>query len=191
MKLTRNGSTVVISGPFDADEHHLPAGRFQRLGIEASVGPVTEEEPVDIDDRSLVARYRNLKIQRLEKAVTKAGPDVVIRNIGKGRIIWSPLPLESADNIEPAVALYQFALRAAKVSSPCSLSTGTPSVAVLPLVFKNAVLYTFVSETDHDVATTLTHRASGTKINVTVPAQRTVLLFVERKTGRVLARSGS
>jgi len=188
LKFAREGSTVVISGPFDADEHRLPIDRSARLGIKASVRPVTEEEPVDIGGRTVVARYRNLKIQRLEKSILDAGAQVVVRNIGKGRIIWSPLPLESADNIEPTVAFYQFALRAANVSSPCSCSTGTPSIAVLPLVFKNAVLYTFISETDRDVATTLTHRASGTTINVTVPAQRTVLLFVERATGRIIDR---
>ena len=191
LKLAREGSTVVISGPFDADEHRLPIDRSARLGIKASIRPVMEEEPVDIGGRSLVARYRNLKIQRLEKSVPDAGAKVIVRNTGRGQIVWSPLPLESADNIEPTVAFYQFAMHAAKVTSPCSLSTGAPSIAVLPLVFNNAVLYTFISETDQDVATTLTHRESGTTINVTIPAQRTLLIFVDRKTGKVLATSDS
>ena len=107
--------------------------------------------------------------------------------LGAGRIIWSPLPLEVGDSIEPVAAFYRSALMQAGISPGFRLVPDTPALLVLPSVFENAVLYTLVSEVDRDIPVTLVHRDSRSRFMLTVPAERTALFLVNRKSGRLIA----
>jgi hypothetical protein len=55
-------------------------------------------------------------------------------------------------------------------------------------MFEESIMITCVSESDLDINTMLTIRESGASIAVTVPAQRSVVLFVNRKTGAIESR---
>jgi hypothetical protein len=107
---------------------------------------------------------------------------------GKGTILWSPLPVENADNIEPTVAWYQFGLSRAGVQPLVSAEPRIPGVLVLPTLFEESAMITFVSETDRDVTLSVKLRESGGSVTVTVPAQRTLILFVNRKSGTIESR---
>jgi hypothetical protein len=50
------------------------------------------------------------------------------------------------------------------------------------------VLYTLVSECDRDTEVKWTHRESETSVNINVRAQRSALVFVDRKSGTILAQ---
>jgi len=186
--LVKGGSTLLLSGPIDSDEHLLPVERLRTLGIEASPKPIAQEEPLIIDGKESSLSYRNLKFQRLEKNVAGPKPEVLSRIHGKGSILWSPLPVENADNIEPTVAWYEFGLRKAGVQPAVSVDPHPPGLLVLPTVFEGSLMITCVSESDHDINTMLKLRESGASIMLTVPAQRTVILFADRKTGAIESR---
>lgn len=192
MKLVDQGSTLVVSGAVDADEHWLAVRRMKEFGVEAASRPVTQEEFLMIDGHEYGVSYRGDKIQRIEKTVVeKAGaPSVMTFPRGRGSIIWSPLPLEVADVVEPIAALYRFALRQANVSPVYSVDRQDPSVLILPSVFAEAILYTFVSESDRDTALIFTDNGSKARLNVTVPAQRTAALFIDRSDGKILSKLG-
>ena len=113
---------------------------------------------------------------------------VLTVNHGKGTILWSPLPVENSDNVEPTVAWYEFGLTNAGIQPPVSVEPRTPGLLVLPTTFEESVMVTCVSETDRDVTTSLKLRESGTLITVTVQAQRTVIFFVNRKNGAIESR---
>ena len=104
-------------------------------------------------------------------------------------MVYAALPFELADNIEPTVALYQFALKQAMVQPPFSIGTPEPGVLVRPLVFKDAILYSVISETDCDKELSFTDSATGKGLKVKVPAQRGVM-FLLGGDGRVLAQYG-
>jgi hypothetical protein len=84
-------------------------------------------------------------------------------------------------------AFYKFALSATRISPIFAVTPQTPAVLVLPSLFRDVVLYTFVSETDHDTRMQVTHLESRTPISVSVPAQRTAMVLLDRKTGKILA----
>ena len=184
------GATVVISGPFDADEHWLPvASRYSGIfNLTAETSPVSESELIMIGNREYLVRYEGEKIQRVEKALVKArGPArVIVQPHGAGRFVWSPLPLEAGNSIDALVAFYRFALAQANVSSSFSLAPDTPSLLVLPSIFEKHALYTLVSENSRDSSVTLRHPRMTRRLVVTVPAGRTTFVLLDRLTGKLI-----
>ncbi len=131
-------------------------------------------------------------MQRVEKAVVRGATSPVrplIRAVGAGRIVWSPLPLEVGDSMTALAAFYRLALTQARVAARFTALPRTPAVLVLPAVFRDVVLYTFVSEMHGDTRMQITDRETGARFSVVVPAERTALVLVDREDcGSVLAR---
>jgi hypothetical protein len=190
LALTRKGSTVLISGPIDNDDHWLPVNRSGGFGIASESRPVSQAEFISIDGTEYRLAYRGDKLQRLEKAVDgKPGlQKVLMISMSAGKMIWSPLPVELSEEIEPTAALYTYALTQAGCSPVFSLMRKDPSVLVIATVYASTVLYTFVSENDRDTKIELTDGESGAQISVDVAAQRTNMLFIDRKDGRIISR---
>ena len=192
LKLVDAGSTLVFSGVIEADEHWLAVPRMNELGVEVSVGPIAQEERLSIEGTEYRVSYRGDKLQRIEKAIVDRMkiPSVMTLPHGKGSILWSPLPLEVSDLIDPTVALYNFALRTANVSPVFAVEKADPSILILPTLFADSIMYTFVSECDRDMNVVVSDTQTKAELNVDVPAQRTAVLFLDRRTGKVLAKLG-
>ena len=130
-------------------------------------------------------------MQRIEKAVIQP-PEPSARPIslihGAGRITWSTLPLELGDSMNAIVAFYKHALVQAQVKPIFTALPQTPAVLILPSVFRDVVLYTFVSETARDTRMQVTDLESRARFNVLVPAERTAMVLLERRTGKVIGR---
>ncbi|HXC69074.1 MAG TPA: beta-galactosidase, partial [Pyrinomonadaceae bacterium] len=179
----RGGGTVAISGPIDEDDHWLPVERSNLFGAKARTLPIAETEAITIGAREYVVRYDGEKMQRIEKAVIARSPvRVIVQPYGLGRVVWSPLPLEVGDSMTAIAAFYRLALSLARVAPVFTATPTTPAVLILPLVFRDVVLYTFISEIDRDVRLTVTHLETRERFNVVVPATRTKMMLVDRKT---------
>ena len=121
-------------------------------------------------------------MQRLEKALPSRTPGgALVQPYGLGRVVWSPLPLELGDSMSAIAAFYRYALKLANVRPTFIASPHPPSVLILPSVFRDVVLYTFVSEAARDTRVTVTHIETGKRFNVLVPAGRTAMMFIDRK----------
>ena len=131
-------------------------------------------------------------MQRLEKAVDQSSPGQPVHPnnmpYDTGQLVWSPLPLELGDSMDALVAFYNLALSTAGISPVFTATPRTPAVLILPSLFRDVVLYTFVSETDRDTQLQVTHLESRTSFPVSVPAQRTAMVLLERKTGKIIGR---
>ena len=178
----RRGATVAISGPIDTDDHWLPVKRSSLFGSPAQTVPIAESEVITIGARQFSVRYEGDKMQRIEKAVMKGSPArAIVQPYGLGRVVWSTLPLELGDSMVAIVAFYRQALALGRVAPIFTATPRTPEVLVLPSVFCDVVLYTFVSEASHDVRMTVTHLETRHRFNVMVPAGRTAMVFVDRR----------
>ncbi len=184
------GATIVISGVVDADEHWLSneSRSVGLFGVAAETASVSASESILIGTAEHFVRYEGEKIQRIEKAVMKAkGPSrVLVQPHGAGRFVWSPLPLEAGNSMDPVIAFYQFALGQANLAPAFTVSPDNPSILVLPSIFEKHALYTFVSETDRDTSLTLNDHETRTPIPVTIPAGRATLLLLDRTTGTLI-----
>ena len=189
MNAVEQGSTLLISGTVDFDEYWLPVQRSARWGFDARNEPVAEEEEVAIDGKLCGVSFRGDKMHRLRKAVVDRAASIKIIRSGTGSIFWSPVPLELSDLVEPTVAFYALGLKASGVEPVFTREIADPSVVVLSQVYREAVLSTLVSEGAVDKSVRLIHRESNAPIEVVVPAQRAAVMFVDRKSGRVLGKT--
>ena len=178
------GATVAISGPFYEDEHWLPVREFAQTYI--TVEPVRQSEWINIAGRQHHVRYEGEKMQRLEKVVFARDVPLVVRQ-GSGAIVWSHLPLELGDSMTALAEFYRLALAQARVTPVFNAVAQNPAILILPSVFRDVVLYTFVSESNNATRLAVTHLESRTQFTVMVPTQRTAMVLIDRKTGRVLA----
>ncbi|HEY0726915.1 MAG TPA: hypothetical protein VGD38_02525, partial [Pyrinomonadaceae bacterium] len=96
----------------------------------------------------------------------------------------SPLPLELGSSMEALVAFYRSAMAKAGVAPIFTATPHTPAVLVLPSVFRDVVLYTFVSETNKDTTMQVTDLQTRARFSVTVPAGRTAMVMIDRRTGK-------
>jgi hypothetical protein len=183
------GTTLLVTGPFDDDEHWIGTGRLAEIGLPAAVRPVMPEEHLALDGVSHVLRYRGEKMHRIDTGVT--GPSgtpggVSSIRVGSGQILWASLPVELADEIEPTAALYRFAMEASGVK-PAITTSADPSVLIHPAIYNGAVLYTLLSETGVGGMVTFTHKAAGVTVSSNLRAGGASLVLVDRKSGNVLA----
>ena len=178
----RHGATVAISGPIDTDDHWLPVKRSNLFGSLAETEPIAESEIITIGARAFSVRFEGDKFQRIEKAVVKGSSSrLIVQPYGLGRAVWSPLPLEVGDSMTAIAAFYRHALALARVAPVFTATPRTPDVLTLPSVFRDVVLYTFISEASRDIRLAVMHLETKHKFNVVVPAGRTAMVFVDRK----------
>jgi hypothetical protein len=178
------GATIAISGPFYEDEHWLPVREFAQTYL--TVEPVGQSESINIGGQKHTVRYESEKMQRIEKVVFARDVPLVVRQ-GSGSIVWSHLPLELGDSMTALAEFYRQALTQARVAPVFSAVPNTPAILILPSVFRDVVLYTFVSESNNTTRIAVTHLESRSQFTVLVPARRTAMVLIDRKTGRVLA----
>ncbi len=176
----KRGATLAISGPLNADSHGLPA--YRSFYSSTPVVPVASSENIMIGGQNFLVRYEGEKLQRLEKALVREGnstAQTLVLN-DPHRVVWCPLPLELGDSMTALTAFYRFALKVANVKPAFTASPHTPSVLILPSVFRDVVLYTFVSEASRDVQLTVTHLETKKRFTVLVPAGRTAMVWMNR-----------
>ena len=189
----RNGATVAISGPIDADEYWLPVERSKLFERGAELVSVAQTEAITIDGKEHLTRFDGEEMQRIEKAVVQAQGPVkpLTHSIGAGKIVWSPIPLELGDSWSAVVAFYKLALAEANIEPIFTASPLTPAVLILPAVFRDVVLYTLVSESDRDTEMEVTHLETKTRFTASVLAGRTAMVLIDRRRGTVIGTKAS
>jgi hypothetical protein len=165
LERVKQGATVAISGTTDENEHL----------------PVAQTEAVAISGKNYLVRFEGEKIQRIEKPNSKN--QVWLKKLGTGKLIRCPLPLELGDSMEAVVAFYRFAMAQAQVTPRFNAMPPAPAVLVLPSVFRDVVLYTFVSEWDRDATMAVTDLETRKRFSVSVPAGRTAMILIDRRHG--------
>ena len=89
-------------------------------------------------------------------------------------------------SLDALVTFYRMAMARARVAPIFTVTPKTPAVLVLPSVFRDVVLYTFVSETNRDTKMQVTDLSSKRRFSVLVPAGRTAMVIIDRRSGAVL-----
>jgi hypothetical protein len=182
------GTMLLVTGPFDDDEHWIPSGRMNALGLAPSVRPVMPEESLVVDGVRFALRYRGEQMHRVETASQgdDTGGGVATLPVGGGRLMWSPAPVELAEDIEPTAVLYQAAIRAAGLAPAIQSSAGS-GVLVYPARYRDSALYTLLSERQGDSRVTFADAAVGVSLTVALRGGGASIVLVNRATRQVIA----
>jgi hypothetical protein len=189
------GGCLLVSGPVARDEHWHFVDRTSPLNLQAALVPLAlrlsamrlpgQTQPMDVSYPPQV-QQSPLELLRFKDG---AGLEQIAH--GKGRILWASDPVEFAENYEPAAALYEYALGVAGVA-PAYLQIHplSPGVLAFPTVLKDAVLYSFSSESMDDREVDIKDRITGANLHFNLAAQRGAVVLLDRATGKVLASYG-
>jgi hypothetical protein len=175
VKLAEKGSTVIASGFFEEDEHFRPAVRVGEMFGFSRSRPVNRREAGAV--------FSGDKLQRIERADT--ADDVRTQILGKGKIVWHPVPLENGDSTGPIAGFYGSALPA-QLNPYLPTGADLDDVLVRVTKFESALLYTFVNETGRDRKVFRTD--AGNEFEDEIEAGRANMFFVDKRTGKLLSK---
>ena len=141
------GATVLISGPFDGDAHLHSTGRQKEIGLAYKTAPLlTRENLLKWGEGKALLSYGGERTTFLDCAVLPDGGAWAEKALGKGKILFSALPMELNDNLAAVGDVYRYALKAAGVAPTYSTSLQDPGILICPTRFPRATLYVLTSE---------------------------------------------
>ncbi|MGP8251324.1 MAG: beta-galactosidase [Terracidiphilus sp.] len=144
-----DGAVLLVTGPFDGDAHMHPTGRQSAIGLDYQTVPLTERDQLmrfPGGDEKLV--FSGSKTTYLNRAVLSDGTSWGEISLGRGKILFAPLPIELNDNLAAVGDVYRYALNAAGVSPVYSTSISDPGILICPTLYPDATLYVVTSETN-------------------------------------------
>jgi len=190
-KYTTNGGTLLITGPFERDEHWLHMDRLNTLGLAASTVTLDAEiVEMELHGLTLTLGFNAHAQGALEALHFADGNGLLSVRVGKGWMHFVSYPVELSRNISAVVSLYRWALLRATVVSAFNVIGNSSGVTLYAKPFRDATLYLAYSETDQPREFDITDRRSSANLHINLGAQRSVLVLVDAKSGKELARYG-
>jgi hypothetical protein len=182
----RAGATLLISGPFNESPHLHPTHRA------ASVGLGYKNVPLELRNQSFTFPggtvplvYAGDTTTILGRAELPGHQDWKEVPLGKGRILFSALPLELNTRLGSVAKVYAYALRTAGVTPEYTTTVTDPGLLICPTLLPQATLYVLTSETNQTHIEFRDAR-SGATFTGTLPPGRAALLLVGTN-GKLLA----
>ncbi len=175
----------------ERDPHWRRTHRLQTHGLEAEPEPMTYRQVyVRLGDRRVPAAFDGEK-QRYLEALRFANGDT-FRSVrwGQGRLFLASYPVELAEGLEAATAVYRSVLQRSGVEPPFAGRLPAAGVLVRPIFFADAILYLFLSESSQAEEIDLRDKETGAELHFRLPAQRARLVLLDRETGARLAAYG-
>ncbi|MGD0619390.1 MAG: beta-galactosidase [Bryobacteraceae bacterium] len=180
------GATLLVSGRFDEDSHFHATGRQSKIGLDYEAGPLTiRENVVKWPDGEARLTYSGEKTTYPDRASLPNGATWTEKQLGKGRILFEPLPLELNDNVQAIGDIYRYAAKTAGVVPDYSTDLRDPGILICPTRFPHATLYVLTSESGRAEAS-FRDAASGKVITGQVQPGHAALLLIGED-GAILA----
>jgi hypothetical protein len=174
----RNGAVLLISGPFAGDEHLHPTARADEAGIPYELVPLHERETeFHSPAGEALLSYSGQKTTVLNRALLADGKEWTEKPLGKGKILFSALPLELNSNLAAVGAVYRYALQAAGVEPIYTTTLDDPGLLICPTLYPKATLYVLTSESNR-TAVSFTDRRSGKTFTGTLLSGHAATLLV-------------
>jgi hypothetical protein len=145
----KEGAVLLVTGPFDGDAHMHPTGRQSAVGFDYQIAPLTVRDELmrfPGGDEKLV--FSGSKTTFLNRAVLSDGGQWAEKSVGRGKILFSPFPIELNDNLAAVGDVYRYALKAAGVTPVYSTNLTDPGILICPTQYPDATLYVITSESN-------------------------------------------
>ncbi len=183
----RAGAVLLVTGSWNSDPHLHPTDRAQAAGLPYTLAPLQQlREQLTLPDGPLPLVYDALETTVLDKAVLPGGATWAEAPLGRGRILFSALPVELNSNLDSVARVYAAALAQAKVEPTYTTDVRDPGILICPTRLAHATLYVLTSETATEPVR-FTDRRSGKAFAGILEAGRAALLLV-REDGALLAK---
>jgi hypothetical protein len=187
MSKVKAGATLLISGRIDADEHWKTVPqRLRDWNVKySSASLITRDVLVKWSGGSSQLSYSGEKTTYAERGVLNNSQTFLDFSLGKGRILYSPFPLEMSDQLDEVGRVYKFAMKRAGVNSVYETSCEDPGILICPTQLPDATLYVFTSESAGTEPIEFKDKMSGKNFRINLAPGRAALLLI-RENGSVV-----
>ena len=182
--LAQHAITVLLTGPATLDRYFNTCQRAPFS--QADIRNLSREETLQIGEQEYRASFIGEAIARLDSGCDAAGNAERIEHfsLGKGQIIWCPLPLELNANPDTLSALYQYALNAANIQPAWQWQGKSPAgVFMQQQQFAAHSLWIAVNESSREHA--LHWQAGAHRYRTTLAAGRALMWLTDQQ-GKVV-----
>ncbi|WP_163580817.1 alpha-amylase family protein [Gracilibacillus saliphilus] len=182
----KNGATLLWTGPLGLDEYWEHSQKLTEQLGDYQLSNVVREEVLTIDGIDYPVSFGDRRIGEVNKEIAGKNTNLVEIAMGKGTLLWSPLPVELNERTNVLIALYQKALGGAGVEAELEWLEGgdLPGIYGRKLTFRDGYLYTFVSEYAVDSLVKIKDPATGKVFQFMLEKERSIL-FATDKQGRI------
>lgn len=190
----RTGAVLLVTGALGLNSYWQPAERLGAILGTRELSNVRREERMQLGGRAFAVSYGQRRIAELVKEIqvqdvsgahqpAESGDPVIDVPLGKGRLIWCPLPLELNERDEPIAALYRYAVEQTGISAGLEWVSGgdLPGVYGRKLDFAEGALYIFVSEYAWDADIEVRDPQAGASFSFLLEKERSVLFAVDKQ----------
>lgn len=186
------GGVLLFTGPLGLDAYWKPTDRLSKVTGHRRLVNVQREEELLLQGQTYPVSFGQKRIGEVSAEVALgwegAASEAAVFEIGKGKLLWCPLPVELGDRSEPVAALYAEAVALAGVAGNLRWLEGgqLPGVYGSLQRFAEGYLFTFVSEYGRDAAVEVENRVNGVRYRFNLDRGRSVLFATDEK-GNVTA----
>ncbi len=129
----KDGSTLLVSGPFDLDEHFHPTDMQDKIGLPYKNVPLTiRDNGLDWPNGNLYLSYPGDTTTYLSRAVLPNDKSWAAVSWGKGKVLFSAFPLELNSNLQAVGDVYRYALKLAGVSPAYRTAIRDAGILICP-----------------------------------------------------------
>jgi hypothetical protein len=182
----KEGAVLLVTGPFDGDAHLHSTSRAEAVGIPMRTEALALRDQLmrfpGGDEQLTFSRSKTIF---LSQASLPDGADWAEKPLGRGRILFSTLPLELNDNLGAVGDVYRYALKLAGVAPVYTTELKDPGVLICPTRFPDATLYVITSESNQRQVNFADAR-SGKIFAGTLPNGQAAILLVGKE-GRLIS----
>ena len=176
----RDGAALLISGPFADDPHLHPTDRGENIGLGYRRVPLElRDQIVRWADPPVTLSYSGMKTTALSQAELADGKDWAEKPLGKGKVLFFPLPLELNDRLDSVAAVYAYALKAAGIEPVYTTTLQNPGILICPTLLPHATLYALASETNETQVSFRDARSGKSFLGELQPGRAALLLVGE------------
>lgn len=143
------GAVLLVTGPFNGDSHLHGTDRGLSIGLNYQTEPLTlRDQKITFPGGAEELIFSGDKTTILSQALFADGDDWIEKPLGKGRILFSALPIELNDNLKAVGDVYSYALKSAGVTPVYSTTLSDPGIMICPTLYPDATLYVLTSESN-------------------------------------------
>jgi hypothetical protein len=179
MSKVRAGATLLLSGRIDEDEHFrsVPSRTADWAPDYRSTPLTTRENVLNLPGGAVRLSYSGEKTTYAERGLLPGGAYLEAR-LGQGRILYSALPLELADQLDSIGKVYRYAAGIAGVSPAYKTEIADPGILICPTRLADATLYVVLSESSATEKVAFEDEASHKQIETKLEPGRAALLLI-------------
>ncbi|HQQ00393.1 MAG TPA: hypothetical protein PLY86_18210 [bacterium] len=187
VKYVEKGGTLVMSGVVERDSYFRITSRLGEVGI-PGLGPglVAPQELMFMSGDQFLLTYSGQKPHWLEREVWQGEASVWESHVGRGQILFSPQPLEFADQFASVVHFYTRGMELAQIEPMLIIEDYIPTTYIRLIRFREADLVVAINEASDSVAMNFSIRDLSKIWRIELPAQRGGAYLIHRERAEII-----